>query len=161
MCNFLNGIPASLAPSAASPALAVSPKATIFVALPRAAWAPCGVCICSHCKGRVGYWDTLAVSTRDGTTWTVHRPEANPHHDEVDGRRWTAPATVVLAAQARAGRFGGRSLAYDRMRSLPRGRTRARLHHVPRYRPSARRGRRRREALAHYVTRLPLPVAPL
>lgn len=101
--NFLNGLPASLAPSAASPALAVSPKATIFVALPRAAWAPCGVCICSHCKGRVGYWDTLAVSTRDGTTWTVHRPEANPHHDEVDGRRWTAPATVVLAAQARAG----------------------------------------------------------
>jgi hypothetical protein len=52
---------------------------TILVPLPREAWRSAGNCHCSHCKGREGFWDTLAVSTRSGANgseyaWTVHAP---------------------------------------------------------------------------------------
>lgn len=49
---------------------------TLFVPLPRALWREAYTCSCSHCKGAVACWDTLALAA-DGTgaTWTVHAPE--------------------------------------------------------------------------------------
>lgn len=51
----------------------------VFIRLPRELWRPCGPCNCSHCKGAIGYWDTLAVSAkapkRADYAWTVHHPE--------------------------------------------------------------------------------------
>jgi hypothetical protein len=67
------------------------PGDTIFVPLPRALWSVSmvGACQCAHCRavpGRVAYWDTLAVSTREGSnyTWTVHRPEEHPERFQGD-----------------------------------------------------------------------------
>lgn len=61
---------------------------TIFVPLPRAAWAPAlggGKCACPPCKAKgatESYWDTLAIAAEkpkadsSDTCWTVHMPEA-------------------------------------------------------------------------------------
>lgn len=56
-----------------------------FVALPRELWRAAGRCDCSHCKGGMGFWDTLAIPPDDKTdrngidrnsgTYTVHYPE--------------------------------------------------------------------------------------
>lgn len=54
---------------------------TIFMRLPRGLWRSCGTCRCDTCKGREGYWDTLAIAAlprkanEPDTTWTVHMPE--------------------------------------------------------------------------------------
>lgn len=52
---------------------------TIFILLPREAWRSCGKCDCTHCQGREGMWDTLAVShngpkSGNDHAWTVHNP---------------------------------------------------------------------------------------
>lgn len=69
--------------------------ATEFYPLPRELWEPAcgdGLCSCQHCDPTgydryfereqprqapraVAYWDTLAVSLKDGARWTVHAPE--------------------------------------------------------------------------------------
>lgn len=54
--------------------------ATIFVPLPRESWRSCGKCVCSHCNGSEGFWDTIAICAErkpghNDTTWTVHAPE--------------------------------------------------------------------------------------
>jgi hypothetical protein len=58
-------------------------ETTILIPLPRELWRSAGPCRCSNCKGREGFWDTLAVSAdppstgRADTAWTVHAPEAH------------------------------------------------------------------------------------
>ena len=51
---------------------------TVFIRLPRELWRSAGPCGCPHCKGKEGFWDTLAVSTKptrwNDTAWTVHFP---------------------------------------------------------------------------------------
>jgi hypothetical protein len=52
-----------------------SDKKTVHIRLPRELWREAGLCDCQHCKGAVGYWDTLAVdTTKNGYAWTVHYP---------------------------------------------------------------------------------------
>jgi len=51
----------------------------IFVPLPPDQWGGGTRCDCNHCKGRNGYWDTLAVAIETGkrgvdSTYTVHHP---------------------------------------------------------------------------------------
>ena len=57
---------------------------TLYVALPRELWRSAGPCDCAHCKGKEGFWDTVAVSPSKAYTWTVHAPElhsaAKPSH---------------------------------------------------------------------------------
>lgn len=52
---------------------------TIFMRLPEHLRRECGTCQCEHCKGAVGYWDTLAVAVKKpaegcDSAWTVHMP---------------------------------------------------------------------------------------
>lgn len=49
---------------------------TIFIPLPRELWRSCGRCDCSHCQGKEGFWDTIAVAIGERYSWTVHMPEA-------------------------------------------------------------------------------------
>ena len=49
-----------------------------FVRLPRALWRSAGICACTVCKGREGFWDTLSVpppGSVSDTAYTVHHPE--------------------------------------------------------------------------------------
>ena len=68
---------------------------TIFVRLPRSAWEVSGICHCDNCKGRIGFWDTMAIATKPPTghradvTWLVHMPEGHPFHDNVDYKAGT------------------------------------------------------------------------
>jgi hypothetical protein len=52
---------------------------TLFFPLPTSAQRPItGGCQCRVCKTRpekTPMWDTLAVSSQDGSTWIVHYPE--------------------------------------------------------------------------------------
>lgn len=53
---------------------------TVFIPLPVSLWKSCGPCHCDRCKGREGFWDTVAVAEKPNrrqtdTTWTVHMPE--------------------------------------------------------------------------------------
>ena len=78
---------------------------TVFVALPRVAWRSLGKCECSHCNGREGFWDTLALAAarpergKSDTTFMVHRPGGHPFHDrnDRDGVYYTDPETVRVA----------------------------------------------------------------
>jgi hypothetical protein len=45
----------------------------VFVPLPHGLWKSTGNCDCSHCKGKEGFWDTLAIAP-DGSSYTVHYP---------------------------------------------------------------------------------------
>lgn len=83
---------------------------TIFVPLPRKLWTEASVsaCNCPHCStcpGRVGYWDTLAITQTPAEspmnagdrwgasfTWTVHYPEINP--DRLRGSERRLPGTI-------------------------------------------------------------------
>lgn len=89
-------------------------SSVILVALPVALWREAGECSCPHCKGRTGYWDTLAVpftndrlmnpahlranpatggreKVRDGSTYTVHAPEVHSPRDYE--KKWAAETT--------------------------------------------------------------------
>lgn len=53
---------------------------TIFIPLPRILWRSAGRCDCNVCKGKEGFWDTLALTSQPenratDTAWTVHYPE--------------------------------------------------------------------------------------
>jgi hypothetical protein len=48
-----------------------------FVRLPEALWRSAGKCLCQVCKGREGFWDTLAVPPPGSISdhaYTVHHP---------------------------------------------------------------------------------------
>ena len=53
------------------------PGSALYIPLPRELWRECGSCDCEHCKGGVGFWDTLGVATTGilPRTWTLHAPE--------------------------------------------------------------------------------------
>jgi hypothetical protein len=54
---------------------------TIYIRIPKELQKSIGTsCSCPSCKGKEGFWDTLAVnvtpaSGRPDTTWTVHMPD--------------------------------------------------------------------------------------
>ena len=45
-----------------------------FIRLPCEIWQSAGACSCPHCKGEIGFWDTLAIPDR-GTAYVVHFPD--------------------------------------------------------------------------------------
>jgi hypothetical protein len=80
---------------------------TTFVVLPEEMWRSCGKCICQHCQGREGMWDTLAISQvkSDGTNdhaWTVHYPSITGSaaiiHRRMVVEEWMMdiPSTIIL-----------------------------------------------------------------
>lgn len=53
-----------------------------FIPLPRHMWQSTHEpCDCPHCKGAVGYMDTLVVPS-EGTTLFIHFPEVHPARKE-------------------------------------------------------------------------------
>jgi hypothetical protein len=51
-----------------------------FIALPRELWRSAGKCACPYCQGKEGSWDTLAVGSDGGFTFTVHFPALHNTH---------------------------------------------------------------------------------
>ena len=55
-----------------------NPHDNIFVPLPRNLRRSSGKCACDHCKGKTGFWDTLALPPKTAQNqhpYAVHYPE--------------------------------------------------------------------------------------